>query len=64
MIVALSAFESGSQPDCSGHVHAIKDLIGTTGLFGRAGFGIERGGSMKPGGDPLPEGGVRLKVAC
>ncbi len=63
MIVALSALESGSQPDCPGYVHAVENLIGTTGLFGRAGFRVKGGGSMKPGGDPLPEGGVRQKVA-
>ena len=31
--------------------------------FGRAPFRVEGGGPMKPRGDPLPESGVRQKVA-
>ena len=63
MVVALGALKRGPQPDCPRDVHAVENLIGTTGLFGRTGFRVKGGGSMKPGGYALPEGGGRQKVA-
>ena len=63
MIVALGAFQRRAEPDGTGGVDAVDDLIDAAFFGLGTGFNIGRRAAVEAGGDDLSRGGIRQEVA-
>ena len=62
MVVALGAFEGGAEPDGTGGVDAVDDLIDAAFLRLGPRFDVGGGATMKAGGDDLLGCGIGQQV--